>query len=66
MRTLSIKSSYEVIMKLIDEVLQLYLVTKEEAEELLTLSESFKSFKRFIDIISITEEYLRAIRGVKA
>ena len=38
---------------------------KEEAEGLLTLSESLELFKRFIDIISVTEDYLKVIRGIE-
>ena len=53
-------------MKSIDEILQLYLVMKEEAEGLLTLSESLESFKRFIDTVPVTEEYLKVIEGIEA
>ena len=42
---LLIKFRDEVIMKLINEILWLYLVMKEEAEELLTLSESLESLR---------------------
>ena len=52
-------------MKLIDEILWLYLVMKEETEGLLALSESLESFKRFIDIISVTEDYLKVIEGIE-
>ena len=38
---------------------------KEEAEELLNLSESLKSFQRFINIISVTEDYLKIIEEIE-
>ena len=39
---------------------------KEEAEELLTLSESLESFKRFINTVPVTEDYLKMIEGIEA
>ena len=62
---LSVKFRDKVITKLINEILQLYLVMKEEAEGLLTLSESLESFKRFINTVSVTEDYLKMIEGIE-
>ena len=66
MDTLSVKFRDEVITKSIDKILQSYLVMKEEAEGLLTSSESLEAFKRFIDTVPVTEEYLKVIEGIEA
>ena len=63
---LSVEFRDKVIIKSINEILWLYLVMKEEAEGLLTLSESLESFKRFIDTVPVTEEYLKVIEGIEA